>query len=76
MEGTFPETDPSGALNPPNRRPPTAVGLATPLSPQPMRRPLPGGSAGLVERLRRVTLVFLDVADEIADTVTRGLRKL
>ena len=40
MQEFQPPTDPFGSLQPPNRRPPTAVGAETPM-PEPRPRPQP-----------------------------------
>jgi len=52
-----PEPLPSGSLNPPGRKPPTAVGTATPRPPSPEYRPTRYGR-GLtrVERIARASL--------------------
>jgi hypothetical protein len=51
----LPEPDPSGALEPPRRNPPTAVGIATP--PPPARRPRYHDRA--VARRRRMASAFV-----------------
>jgi hypothetical protein len=55
----FPSTEPSGALVPPGRVPPTAIATATP--PPPPR--------SVLDRVRSLTLKALDVADAFVDTL-------
>ncbi|MDX2263252.1 MAG: hypothetical protein SFU84_16290 [Gemmatimonadales bacterium] len=55
----FPTTEPSGALVPPGRVPPTAIATATP--PPPPR--------SVLDRVRSLTLKALDIADAFADTL-------
>jgi hypothetical protein len=74
MEDEFErETQPSGALDPPSRKPPTAVGVAT---------PGPGGEGGRSALVRaRTTSSWLgkllnrtlDVVDELGDVVAEAL---
>lgn len=71
MVDSSPEPEPSGALNPPMRRPPTALALATPPAPLPARHHGRIRRRGLLEVLRATALGLMDVADEIADFVTR-----
>ena len=70
MDDVTPPTEPSGALVPPPRVPPTAVATATPEPPplRPTRRPL-------MRRSRFVELIreTLDAVDDLADTVAEGL---
>lgn len=54
-ESWTPEPDPSGALQPPRRNPPTAVGLATP--PPPARQP--GYHDRSIARRRRLASAFV-----------------
>jgi len=54
-----PSTEPSGALVPPGRVPPTAIATATP--PPPPR--------SVLDRVRSLTLKALDVADAFVDTL-------
>jgi hypothetical protein len=76
MEDDYtPETQPSGALVPPPRVPPTAVATSAPLPPRPhSRHPSSyGTSRSLLRGLLRSALDQLDrVGDRIADAV--GLR--
>jgi hypothetical protein len=52
-------TEPKGGLLPPGRRPPTAIGAATPMAsehpPPPSRRATGGGLLGLLRRLEIAT---------------------
>lgn len=67
-----PDTEPGASLVPPDRDPPTAVGLELLPSPEPIRpyRSRPTGFRRVVELLRSVTLSAMDVADALADAVT------
>lgn len=70
-ETPIPPTQPSGALVPPTRLPPTA--LATLPAPLPHdRRPTPRAYAEL-RGLERFLARTLDVVDEFADTVAENL---
>ena len=73
MDELFREPEPAGALNPPIRRPPTARGLATPPAPLPARRRPVFRRRSLLDRVRATALVLLDVADGIAELVTRRI---
>jgi hypothetical protein len=75
MEDEFaPETEPFGALEPPSRKPPTAVGVATPGS-----SPERGQPASVVRAratpswLGRFLSRTLDVVDELGDVVAEAL---
>lgn len=73
MDEPLPETQPSGALNPPNRRPPTALALATPPGPLPLSDRVALRRRGLLDRLRATALAVMDVADRVADILTRRI---
>ena len=65
-----PTTEPSGALVPPGRVPPTAIATATPPPPPPMRpRVEIRTRRSVLDRIRSLTLKALDVADAFADTL-------
>ena len=68
MDDFTPETEPSGALVPPPRVPPTALALASP-APAPMRRT---SETDLGAFGRFVDTAF-DVVDRVADTVATVL---
>ena len=62
----------AGSLQPPDRHPPTAVGVATPPPPpEPRSRPAPGAS--WLRRLRRGLTSVLDLADGVADAVAAAV---
>lgn len=63
------ETAPSGDLVVPPRKPPTAVGLIVPPSPDRHRRP----SVRRKDRLASVVDRAFDVVDELADAVAEAL---
>ncbi len=67
MNDFTPDTEPAGAMAPPNRRPPTAVALATPPAPLPSRRRVAVGRRSLLDFARGAALLVLDVADDLAD---------
>ena len=69
-ETPTPPTQPSGALVPPTRLPPTA--LATLPAPLPHRRPTPRAYAEL-RGFQRFVARTLDAVDEFADTVAENL---
>jgi hypothetical protein len=69
-ETPTPPTQPSGALVPPTRLPPTA--LATLPAPLPHRRPTPRAYAELRGFQRFFARAF-DAVDELADTVAENL---
>lgn len=72
-----PIPDPSGSLQPPNRRPPTAVGAETPepeLPPRP--RPAPRRRPQKHPRLEAVLDVVLGIPLEIVKIARRRIRKL
>lgn len=66
--------DPRGSLEPPRRDPPTAVGTLTPPPPPP---PVPrrGGRTRprpfLLDILRRIAVIPLDLADRLASVIKR-----
>lgn len=68
------ETQPSGALEPPSRKPPTAVGVATPGSSPERGRPV---SVAVVAARPNWLSTFvsrtLDVVDELGDVVAEVL---
>ena len=64
-------------LVPPSKRPPTAVGAATP--PLPLREPRRRRSdwpTDLIENIRATLSEIFDVADDVADTIKRELKRL
>ena len=69
MEDYTPPTQPSGALVPPTKLPPTAVALASP-APLPHRHPRSFTHSNPITRFVGQTL---DVVDEFADAVAEGL---
>ncbi len=71
MDDFIPQTEPSGALVPPPRVPPTAVALATPDPPplRPSRVPYLRRTGSVAQFVQRT----LDAVDELADTVAEGL---
>lgn len=77
MDERIPDTQPSGALVPPPRIPPTAVATAAPLPPRPPRPPRPPLRRGPVARLRTLVNAVLDELDTMGDRVAAslGLRK-
>jgi hypothetical protein len=71
-EQTTPETEPKGDLQPPRRRPPTAVGAAlTPSggSPRPLR--ITAGRARRESFLYRVLLGFAEILEDARRMVVR-----
>jgi hypothetical protein len=74
MADFFRETESSGARNPPNRRPPTALALSTPPAPLPTHRRVALRRRSLLDRVRATVLVFMDAADDLADMVTRRIK--
>ena len=71
-DARVPETEPSGALGPPPKYPPTALAAAAPLLPRP-RSDDPIDAGTLIARALERTLDALDrVGDSIASVV--GLR--
>ena len=71
MDDFIPETQPSGALVPPNKPPGTAIATAAPLPPN--RQPRYARSLHDPNAIRRLLTRTLDVVDEIADAVAGGL---
>ena len=69
------ETQPSGALEPPSRKPPTTVGVATPGGgPRSRRRPVGAGPGqNDVELVGKLLNRTLDVVDELGDIVADAL---
>ncbi len=65
-----PVPQPDGRLGPPDRHPPTAVGVATPPPPRPPRPArVHGGPSPLLRSLRRGVDALLDAADVIGDAI-------
>jgi hypothetical protein len=64
-------------LVPPSKRPPTAVGAATPpLPPREPRRHRSNWPTDLTEHIRATLSKIFDVADGVADTIKRELKRL
>ena len=72
MDEHTPETEPSGALTPPLRNPPTALATSAPLPPRPSASRFPARIKGL----RGVVDTVLDRLDTLADRIAdaAGLR--
>jgi len=68
-----PETQPSGALEPPSRKPPTAVGIATPGSHPERGRSLVVPATATPNWLGEFLSRTLDVVDELGDIVAEAL---
>lgn len=75
MRDFGPVPDPSGSREPPDRRPPTAVGAQTP-EPDPAPRPAPRRRARSRPKLEAVLDVVLGIPQEIYQIARRRLRKL
>lgn len=73
MDERIPDTQPSGALVPPPRNPPTAVATAAPLPPRPPRAARPLLRRGPVARLRALVDTVLDELDSVGDRVAASL---
>jgi hypothetical protein len=75
MENEFErETQPSGALEPPSRKPPTAVGVATPGSSPERGRPAALVRAAATPNwLGKFLSRTLDVVDELGEIVAEAL---
>jgi hypothetical protein len=68
------ETQPSGALEPPSRKPPTAVGVATPgPGPEGGRSVSLAVAAATPNWLGRFVSRTLDIVDELGDVVAEVL---
>ena len=70
-----PRPEPSGALVPPSRHPPTAVGVATP-PPPPRPRALPGARrrrTGLLGAIGAGVDALLDAADTVGDAIREAI---
>jgi hypothetical protein len=67
-----PPTEPTGALEPPRRRPPTAVATVTP-GPPPERRPRSETQSAGVRPFLFYLSRALDVVDTLADAVAETL---
>jgi hypothetical protein len=67
-----------GQLVPPNRRPPTAIGAATPGPDDDSHRGVSrrGGFEPLIAAARRFLVPVFDVADAIADPIVAAVRNL
>jgi hypothetical protein len=80
MDERIPDTQPSGALVPPPRDPPTAVATGAPLPPRPPRSSRAttraAGPSAWVGVARRAVGSALDLLDDAGDRVARavGLR--
>lgn len=72
MSDSLPTPDPHGALQPPNRLPPTAVGTAM-LPPEEPARPRAARPSGLVGAIRRALTQVLDASDDLAERIRRQL---
>lgn len=74
MSDDFPPVpEPSGALVPPRRVPPTAVATATPPPPRPLRPARAVRRGGLLETLRRGITAVLDAADTAGDAIAGAI---
>jgi hypothetical protein len=75
MEDEFqPKTDPSGSLDPPSRKPPTAVSTAGSGSdPKGRRHAITVTSVATPNALGRFLNRAFDVVDDAADTVAKAL---
>lgn len=71
MTGIPPEPEPSGSLIPPIRRPPTAVGLATPPAPEHSRAPQRRAEPRLLRFIRRLAIIPLELADALVGAMRR-----
>ena len=72
-EDFSPVPEPSGALVPPRRVPPTAVATATPPPPRPSRPVRTVRRTGPFEALRRGVNAVLDAADTAADAIAGAI---
>jgi hypothetical protein len=70
MEDYIPQTQPSGALVPPNKPPGTAIATAAPLPPN--RQPRHARAFHDPNPIRRFITRTLNVVDEVADAVAGG----
>jgi hypothetical protein len=71
MEDYIPETQPSGALVPPNKPPGTAIATSAPVPPS--RQPRHTRTFRDPNPIRRFLTRTLNVVDEMADAVAGGL---
>ena len=71
MDDFIPQTQPSGALVPPNKPPGTAVATSAPLPPS--REPRHAWHLHDRNPIRRFLSRTFDVVDEMADAVAGGL---
>ena len=83
MDDQFPATEPAGALVPPPRKPPTAVGTSAPFPPSPVpRRPsFPHTHPArrrppLADAFRSAVNGALDLVDSLAERIERAARQL
>ncbi len=67
IDDPLPQPEPSGALVPPRRYPPTAIALSTPPPPEPSAR-------SRQSAFIRVIHGCLDVLDQLGDAVAHALR--
>jgi len=68
IDDPLPQPEPSGALVPPRKYPPTAIALSTPPPPEPSVR------SGTRPALFRVIYGCLDALDQVADAVAHALK--
>ena len=68
-----PDPEPGGALVPPRRHPPTAVGTATPPPPRPSRPVRTRVSRGWLGAVRAGLNVVLDAADQAGDAIAEAM---
>ncbi len=72
VSDALPTPDPHGALQPPNRLPPTAVGTAM-LPPEEPARARSREQSGLTSAIRRMLERVFDASDEWAERIRRRL---
>jgi len=73
MDERIPDTQPSGALVPPPRIPPTAVATAAPMPPRPPRPHRPSLRRNPLTGLRTLVDTVLDELDSVGDRVAAAL---
>lgn len=76
VSGELPQPEPRGALVPPDRHPPTAIGTDTPEPPRPPRRTRHRSverTVSIGPDLKAVMNKVLDAVDRVADTIAAEL---